>query len=400
MYKLKLFILMLVLLSEIAYGAVYKWRDGNGNVHYSNSPPEKERSEKIDIKPPPVQSEDSLEDLMGEKETLLFVVPHGYIMGYQASLGGQSIYELVPSGESVEDWSEMITVFSQDGGGGIDLEGYYDDSRSRMKLGCKEESESELIDMEEHEGFKDALWYLACPELESVGSVAVLSGKPEYVLSRAIKGRGNFFLISKMWRFEPSQEQLDEWEKNLKAASICNEKLSEIPCSEKSPFTSKAGMGGLSHVSRKHIDNSSLSFRELGPFPPNTSSKYLETIGSGYLIKADRMAFSFSISLKARRGLPYGAYLEARFDNPDEPDKPFVVGISRRGAQRKMTIMSPEFRNLRCRNYQVLISVYRGKSKSDLLGKHRQMIQSRINVDRIKKAEDYLIAGIKGGNCS
>src|SRR5262245_12991559 len=45
-----------------------------------------------------------------EDENLLVSMPKGYKIGYQKRAANQAISEMVPQAETVDDWSEMVTV--------------------------------------------------------------------------------------------------------------------------------------------------------------------------------------------------------------------------------------------------------------------------------------------------
>ncbi|MEE9521615.1 MAG: DUF4124 domain-containing protein [candidate division NC10 bacterium] len=143
----------------------------------------------------------------------------------------------------------------------------------------------------------------------------------------------------------------------------------------------------------------SLALKDLGPLPEAISSTYLETKSAGIVVKSwKKRTAMYSILLSAKPSLPFGAYLEAQFDNPEDPDASLVVGKARQGGQQIISIISPEFKGLKCWNYQAVIYVYRGRSKSQRLGIHRQTIQSRVNLEKVKSANDILEAGQRG-NC-
>jgi hypothetical protein len=150
---------------------------------------------------------------------------------------------------------------------------------------------------------------------------------------------------------------------------------------------------------RKEAANRSLSLSELGPLPLNASSEYVRTVGTGMHIDTEKLVTQFSIELKAKPNLPPGVYLETHFENPANPGKPIVVGeVWRKGAQT-ILILSPEFKGLKCRNYQVVVYVYTEKNKDKLLGIHRQIIQSRINLDKVRSSKELVDALMAGGNC-
>ena len=61
--------------------------------------------------------------------------------------------------------------------------------------------------------------------------------------------------------------------------------------------------------------------------------------------------------------------------------------------------VSQEYEGIKCWNYEILVYVYRDKTKNELLDTHRQMDQSRINYSRIKTLEDLVTANLQGGRC-
>jgi hypothetical protein len=136
----------------------------------------------------------------------------------------------------------------------------------------------------------------------------------------------------------------------------------------------------------------SLPISELGPLPENVSSEYFETIATSIMYSVKQYSAQFVITLRALPGLPRGAYVEAYFQNPRDQLKPVVIGQVRQGASPKVTLRSPPLFGLKCWNYVVKIDVYRGRSKTALLGTHEQIIQSRIDLDSIKGKSDYMAA--------
>ena len=150
---------------------------------------------------------------------------------------------------------------------------------------------------------------------------------------------------------------------------------------------------------RKKSVNSSLPFSELGPLPSNASSEYVETFGTGILFDTQRLVGKFNITLKAKQHLPFGAYLEAHFENPENPSDPIVVGKVRQKDEQTMLILSPELKGIKCWNYQVVVYVYTEKTKDKLLDTLRQIIQSRVNLDKVRTTKDLVEALMAGGNC-
>ena len=143
---------------------------------------------------------------------------------------------------------------------------------------------------------------------------------------------------------------------------------------------------------RKSKTVQSLPLSALGPLPENESSEYLESVSTGVGYDIKTFSGNFSIWLKASPKLPRGAYLEAHFPNPSDPDSPHIVSKVRQGATPEIYIKSPALIGLKCWNYEVAIYVYRGRSKTAFLGTHHQVIQSRINLDSIRDKTDWMDA--------
>lgn len=142
----------------------------------------------------------------------------------------------------------------------------------------------------------------------------------------------------------------------------------------------------------------SLPLGALGGLPKNLSSQFLETVSTGVAFNFENRTATYSISLKAKPSLPFGAYLELHFENPGEPDRHLIVGENWRGGPDDIFVISPEFRGIRCWNYEVTVYIYPDESKSHRLGVHRQTIQSRVNLDRVESLGDLLDA-MRYGRC-
>ena len=142
----------------------------------------------------------------------------------------------------------------------------------------------------------------------------------------------------------------------------------------------------------------SLPLAELGSLPENESSEYLETVSTGIYFNTEKLIAQFSITLKAKKNLPSGAYVEVYFPNPANPINPLVVGKVRKGNISEVFISSPELTELKCWNYEIVAYIYRGSSKSKLLGTHSQFVQSRVNMDKVRDGVG-LVKALSEDNC-
>jgi len=150
----------------------------------------------------------------------------------------------------------------------------------------------------------------------------------------------------------------------------------------------------------------SLPLEQLGPLPENTTSVYLKTIGADLTFGLDltiglqELTGQFYLSLEARENLPKGAYLEAHFPNPANPDRKNVVYEQLRKEGATVRMLSPKSDGFKCWNYEVEVFVYRDKTKGELLGTHHQTIQSRVDLSLVNDAIEFTTALAKiRGKC-
>jgi len=157
-------------------------------------------------------------------------------------------------------------------------------------------------------------------------------------------------------------------------------------------------------LSRKDRPSKSANFRslpieELGPLPENATSDYLETVGADLTFDM-KLAGQFYLSLKAKEELPRGAYVEAHFPNPGNPDRTSVVGKQLRLEGSTLRLLSPKSGEFRCWNYEVEVLIYRDRSRDELLGTHLQTIQSRMDFSLVDDpVELTMTLATRGSNC-
>lgn len=141
----------------------------------------------------------------------------------------------------------------------------------------------------------------------------------------------------------------------------------------------------------------SLPKGKLGPLPPNNVSGYLKTTGANYSLNNQTLRGNFVLFLEARENVPEGAWVEAAFPNPSDIDKFDLIGKSV-GPNQKFMLESPPTRDLKCWNYLVQVGVFSDSSKKNLMGIHRQVIQSHVNLGLVKNSDD-LVLGVTSGLC-
>lgn len=141
----------------------------------------------------------------------------------------------------------------------------------------------------------------------------------------------------------------------------------------------------------------SLPKEKLGSLPPNNTSDFLKTTGANYSLNSKTLKGNFVLFLEARKNVPKEAWVEAAFPNPSNIDKVELVGKTV-GPNQKFMLESSFTRDLKCWNYLIQVGIFSDSSKKTLLGIHRQVIQSHVNLDLVKNSTD-LVSGVTTGLC-
>jgi hypothetical protein len=97
---------------------IYRWTDEHGHVHYSDKAPQSEPTEELELDVP------NLMRSQRDKFWNFEFDGREWALGHQASIKNSSIREYVLVGQSVEDWTELVT--SQYMRTALSIEQYYD----------------------------------------------------------------------------------------------------------------------------------------------------------------------------------------------------------------------------------------------------------------------------------
>jgi hypothetical protein len=157
-----------------------------------------------------------------ENENLLVRIPQGYKQGFSTQKNNMLLSEFVPESQTVENWTEMVTVQIFRGMKGVTP----DQFRARMQAlwsdACQGSSAQPIASAQEN-GYPVALWLMVCPRNKE-------TGKPEWTWFKAMQGNDSFYLVQKAFKFAPAKEQNVEWTGWLKSVVVCDTRLPERAC--------------------------------------------------------------------------------------------------------------------------------------------------------------------------
>lgn len=157
-----------------------------------------------------------------QNENLLVAMPAGFKVGFQVARSGMKMQEWVPDGQSVEDWTEMVTVQIFGGAQKVDPAQFLSNIEEQWLKACLGSRASDVASSTAN-GYAVSSVELRCPLNKK-------TGKPEDTLFRAIKGNDSLYVVQKAFRFDPNEDQRNETAKFLDAVSVCDARTDEHPC--------------------------------------------------------------------------------------------------------------------------------------------------------------------------
>lgn len=156
-------------------------------------------------------------------EQLLRPQAKGYVQGFEHTQpNGGRMWEYVPAGQTVQNWTEMLTVNASPPTPQMTPRQYLAFIEQGWMNACPGASNHWIIEGEEN-GYPFAVLQLTCPNNPQ-------SGKPEYTWFKGIKGQEHFYVVQKAFRFEPAAAQVVQWVQYLHEVRVCNERDARHPC--------------------------------------------------------------------------------------------------------------------------------------------------------------------------
>ena len=162
----------------------------------------------------------------GGSEQLTLDIPTGFDKKFEESTEVSEIHEWVPKGETVQDWTQMITLTVAYDLINFDPLKFFDEIARNWEEDCPDYAGMLL-----HEGLENnypvAVWFLRCPK-------SPMTGRPEFTYFKGISGKDGFYTVQKA--YAAHYKEIDEREINismkfLKQARLCHTlDLADHPC--------------------------------------------------------------------------------------------------------------------------------------------------------------------------
>ena len=154
-------------------------------------------------------------------ENLLVEVPPGYKIDFQDHKPNMLMNEMVPTNETVNNWTEMVTVQIY-----YNLKTTPEQFTAKLAGGwiaaCPGATSSSVASGDEN-GYPAAVWLLNCPKNPA-------TGKPEITWVKTMQGNDSFYAVQKAFKFTPSKDQVVQWMKYLRSVAVCDSRLPDRAC--------------------------------------------------------------------------------------------------------------------------------------------------------------------------
>jgi hypothetical protein len=157
-----------------------------------------------------------------EAENLLTGLPEGFELGSQVREGVMDMSEFVPVGETVRDWTRLITIQVFKGEGDAPIQLFAESLQQGWNSACADASNARLAEGFVN-GYPYADWRFICP-------LSPHTDKPEAMWMRAVSGNDAFYVVQYAYRVAPTPEREAEARTYLEGVSVCDTRLAEHAC--------------------------------------------------------------------------------------------------------------------------------------------------------------------------
>lgn len=157
------------------------------------------------------------------KELLMGRPNKNFELGYENNTDDLLMTEFVPVGETVQDWSQMITIQSFIGYRPKTLESFAIRFAQLVIEECST-SDQEIIWSDVQYGYDFLVLAITCQE-------NLNTGLPEWMLVKAIQGDEALYLVQKAWKYDPKDVELEGWFEELGSFIVCGKNNDFSMCS-------------------------------------------------------------------------------------------------------------------------------------------------------------------------
>lgn len=139
---------------------------------------------------------------------MLSKIPDGYKVAFENKSPIGSIIEMIPEGESLSAWTEMLTVQVLRNTNGWTLAGFHAGMKKRWEEMCPYTS-TVIVERGQELLYPTLIWSHSCPRNQT-------TGKPENTWFKVLIRDGNIIIAQKAFKFKPAADVVAFWIAYLK----------------------------------------------------------------------------------------------------------------------------------------------------------------------------------------
>jgi hypothetical protein len=156
------------------------------------------------------------------QENLIAPLPAGFHVGKQGDAGPMMLAEFIPVGETVQDWSRMVTVQVFHNLHGVDPDGFAEGVKTRWLAACAGSDVRKVKDGVEN-GYRFSLWIFACP-------LNTGTGRPENMFTKITSGADSLYSVQYAYRSALTPDLIPPAMQYLRTVLVCDTRLPDRPC--------------------------------------------------------------------------------------------------------------------------------------------------------------------------
>lgn len=157
-----------------------------------------------------------------QNETLMVAEPDGYTIANSGRRSNAEVTQMVPSGQTVTDWTEMVTVQIYPDVSAFTFNTYAAGLEERFKAAC-ESAEAHALKRGQENGYDTEYWELNCRVKDGAHT-------PSVTWFKMLRGNDRLYVVLKAFLTAPSNEQIKTTAQYLKNISVCDTRLKDRPC--------------------------------------------------------------------------------------------------------------------------------------------------------------------------
>lgn len=182
------------------------------------------------------------------REALHFTRPAGFDPGAPRGQGNMRILELVPKGESLDNWTEMLTFTTEAGTRNRDIKRYVEFLIELQRKQCRS-VEPTLTEVRRDKGYAMIDFESICrdPRPQPGGTVALR--RLEFLRGRVIQGTESFHTVQRAWHSDTAKEPAPltnatvrkNWDDFFEGIDVCDRRIAGQACKGAIPVFQAGG---------------------------------------------------------------------------------------------------------------------------------------------------------------